>query len=704
MGWPTPQDYNEAIQNPHVNFADEQLRTGIVERNALGLPQPSSGAFASVYKLRVDDREVAVRCFLHSVSDQQQRYRALSDLLKETHSDLFVNFKFIEDGIRIHNQWFPIVKMDWLNGSTLDVFVKEHVEDLNALQDLKQQFVELLDTLSTLGIAHGDLQHGNIIVCDGKLRLIDYDGVFVPSIASLGSNELGHANYQHPGRSSSLFNPEMDRFSAWIIHDSLQLLAWEPDLLSRVRGGDECLLFRHLDYVNPGRSHIFHLLESNENEAVRQIGRRLRSLCNAAPSQIPALGDETALPPPVSLAEDVQFDELFLVELDKSASPTVQRDLDSSVSLGPNDWPTASQYLAAVRTSPACFAGNLKQAKPLMQGKSVYKQIGTESVVFAVQTPAKRYAIKCFLHDDPGRAEHYNTVDEYLRKQAPWPVRKYFVPFEYIEEGIKVGDLYFPVLKMDLIPAEMPRLDDYVRTGPWKKDVAESLLQQWRKMIRELEEAGIAHCNLEPANVIVNNGRLTLLDYDTLYVPPMTREVKLLPSVQHAELRHPIVHGFAFAGHDRFAAWLIDTALLAWCVDHQLFAYCPSAPGTLLFTAADLANPVDSKAFALLYHSKNAELHNRAKLLYRFLYTPPTDIPPVKAQALPLLPIELIREYRMRKQLASNRTAIAVICAIAVIVLPVLPHAGLAGLVPLIALGLLVRNFLKERTEKAGGE
>jgi hypothetical protein len=28
MGWPTPQDYNEAIQNPRICFDDPELKSG----------------------------------------------------------------------------------------------------------------------------------------------------------------------------------------------------------------------------------------------------------------------------------------------------------------------------------------------------------------------------------------------------------------------------------------------------------------------------------------------------------------------------------------------------------------------------------------------------------------------------------------------------------------------------------------------------
>ena len=48
MGWPTPQEYNEAIQNPRSVFADAELQAGQPVLTPLGLPRPITGAFASV--------------------------------------------------------------------------------------------------------------------------------------------------------------------------------------------------------------------------------------------------------------------------------------------------------------------------------------------------------------------------------------------------------------------------------------------------------------------------------------------------------------------------------------------------------------------------------------------------------------------------------------------------------------------------------
>src|SRR5271170_6080334 len=78
MPWPTPQDYNEAVQNPRGAFTDLDLRAGQPELTPLGLPRPISGNFACVYKIQAGRQRWAARCFISEVIDQQRRYEVIS--------------------------------------------------------------------------------------------------------------------------------------------------------------------------------------------------------------------------------------------------------------------------------------------------------------------------------------------------------------------------------------------------------------------------------------------------------------------------------------------------------------------------------------------------------------------------------------------------------------------------------------------------
>ena len=76
MPWPLSQDYNEAIQNPTVNFRDAELQGGEPVRNSLGLPVPCSGNFADVYELRcpASGASWAVKCFTRERPGLRERY------------------------------------------------------------------------------------------------------------------------------------------------------------------------------------------------------------------------------------------------------------------------------------------------------------------------------------------------------------------------------------------------------------------------------------------------------------------------------------------------------------------------------------------------------------------------------------------------------------------------------------------------------
>src|SRR5690349_8446551 len=134
--WPTPQDYNEALQNPALNFADPELRRGTPELTPLGLPRAITGGFASVYRLRCGSRDWAVRCFLREVPDQQERYAAIGKHLATAKLPATVGFHFLADGIRVGGRPYPIVKMEWVQGEPLDRWIERHLGDPVALRAL----------------------------------------------------------------------------------------------------------------------------------------------------------------------------------------------------------------------------------------------------------------------------------------------------------------------------------------------------------------------------------------------------------------------------------------------------------------------------------------------------------------------------------------------------------------------------------------
>ncbi len=214
--WPTPQDYNEAIQNPKLCFADADLCAGKVDLNAIGLPKAASGSFASVYRIVTPKGAWAIRCFLTFRKDQAERYQHVSDFVLFDGLDCTVEFHYIEQGIKVGGRWYPIVKMPWIDGPTLEAYIQANLSDREKLESLANDFYELSMALERAGIAHGDLQHGNFLVNPDGLKLVDYDAFYVPELRGKLSLEFGHPNYQHPLRDDFHFDgiEDLDVFKA----------------------------------------------------------------------------------------------------------------------------------------------------------------------------------------------------------------------------------------------------------------------------------------------------------------------------------------------------------------------------------------------------------------------------------------------------------------------------------------------------------
>jgi len=289
MAWPSPQDYSEAVQNPRTAFYENELQQGTPELNQLRLPRPRSGSFATVYKILAGPRNWAIRCFLHPVSDQQERYASISAHLAKIRLPYLVQFSFLAQGIRVAKQTYPILKMEWVEGEPLIPYVERNLGNPAALTNLAGRWFEMVKALRHSSIAHGDLQHGNVLVLNGELKLVDYDGMFVPSLAGKISQEVGQRNYQHPMRTEFDYNADLDNFSSWVIYISLIALSEQPQLWRQFRGGDECLLFRKDDFENPEKSSLFHTLENVRDDNLRSAVALFRSMLDLGSQDVPSL-------------------------------------------------------------------------------------------------------------------------------------------------------------------------------------------------------------------------------------------------------------------------------------------------------------------------------------------------------------------------------------------------------------------------------
>jgi len=307
--WPTPREFSEAIQNPVISFVDPELKATTPATDRLGMPLVTSGQFACVFKLNEANgaSAQAVRCFRGFLGDREQRYQAIDDHLDKVSIPSLVSFEYDPQGITVLGRKYPILVMEWIGGLPLDVYVAKTFQHANVLKFLAELWLKTIGSLKAAALAHGDLQHGNIIIQNGNIRLVDLDGMFVPAMAGWKAAELGHQHYQHPARTSQHFSAELDNFSALVIYISFLALAEGPELWTEFH--DENLIFTKKDFQAPGASPLFAKLK--KLSSVQQLVDALEKACHQDPLDCPYLLDLVApaskLPAWMVRAPDVQI-------------------------------------------------------------------------------------------------------------------------------------------------------------------------------------------------------------------------------------------------------------------------------------------------------------------------------------------------------------------------------------------------------------
>src|SRR2546421_3824819 len=281
--WPDLTEYHEAVQHPPKAFADRGLKAVTLELDRFGMPKPATGGNAVVYRANepggflIFKKTWAIRCFLRPISDHAERYEAISKHLRKVRLPYDVNFQFLKQGIQIRSNWFPIVKMQWAKGDLLHSHIEKHLAYPAALAALRAKWAILVRHLEAAKVAHGDLQHGNIMVRGGSIQLVDYDGMWVPALSGRHATESGHRAYQHPERSGQDYGQEIDRFSALVIYLSLAALERDVALWERFHTGDN-LIFVREDFQQLGRSAIWQQLRRSE-EHTSELQSRSDLVC-----------------------------------------------------------------------------------------------------------------------------------------------------------------------------------------------------------------------------------------------------------------------------------------------------------------------------------------------------------------------------------------------------------------------------------------
>ena len=218
MQYPLISEYVRAIQDAASNLDKLAHLEPVADKH--GEPYRSSGAFAVVFKMRdpKTGRCYALKCF-------------------------------------------PVLLMDWIEGETMEAYIAAHWRDTCAMSMLCYRFCRMAAWLRSQPFAHGDIKPDNVMVReDGTLALVDYDGMFVPSMKGQKSPTIGTKDFSHPLRTVDDFDETIDDFTLASIALSLKAMSLDPTLREKYGAADR-LLFSVDDYRDPGKSAVLAALQ-----------------------------------------------------------------------------------------------------------------------------------------------------------------------------------------------------------------------------------------------------------------------------------------------------------------------------------------------------------------------------------------------------------------------------------------------------------
>ena len=288
MNWPDRRTYTEAVRDyPHRSLLDPKLKGGKPQRGQDGFLASYSGGFSIVFPIVKGSNTFALRCWMEDVGDAETRYGEIFAYLQRVGLPYFVDFAYVPQGILVNGVRHPITRMQWADGVSLRDFISQNLKRQRLFKVVADAFQKMVARLHRHQIAHGDLQDGNILLerkgNSVRIKLIDYDSLFVPALRGQLDEIRGLPEYQHPKRmaadAKTRVTEKADYFSELVIYLSFLALSENPRLWNQFEDETERgLLFAEADFLKPGQSAIFRELEKLSPD-VQLLASTLKDFC-----------------------------------------------------------------------------------------------------------------------------------------------------------------------------------------------------------------------------------------------------------------------------------------------------------------------------------------------------------------------------------------------------------------------------------------
>jgi hypothetical protein len=256
----------------------------------------------------------------------------------------------------------------------------------------------------------------------------------------------------------------------------------------------------------------------------------------------------------------------------------------------PARYPESVDYNEAVQNPESAF-----RDPELQRGRIEVNALGLPvalsggfALTYLMQAASRKLAVRCFLRDIPAVQQKYAAIADAFRALKS----RYFVDFEYLDDGIALHGAAFPVVKMDW--AEGETFGVWLERNQNNRRALRRARDAFAALAAYLEQRGTGHGDIQTGNVIVSAAGLQLVDYDGVYVPGMPAEFGC--ECGHRHFQHPLRTTADFGPTvDRFSFIVVDLSLAALIEDSSLYPRFCRGGEAIILHAEDFADPAQSE-------------------------------------------------------------------------------------------------------------
>ncbi len=276
-------------------------------------------------------------------------------------------------------------------------------------------------------------------------------------------------------------------------------------------------------------------------------------------------------------------------------------------------YPSLEQYTEALQSPQLdILDAELKQGRLKTTGLGLPLALcGGFALTYTVEASGKKFALRCFHKESRELEKRYAAIATKLKQLTS----SYFLPFEFIRDGIRIQGAAYPIVKMAW--AQGQTLAEFLENEHQNKSSLQRLRQSLNKLAEFIERNQIAHGDIQPENLMVsaNGAEIQLIDYDGMFVETL-RGAKATELGQ-VNFQHPQRSGDHFNQYlDRFSFITLDIAIQALIASPALWNISRSEPSAVVFRRNDFIDPGTSLVFQEVMKLPGLKIHaeNLAKV------------------------------------------------------------------------------------------